>query len=930
MKCLALWIVIVASVEPAAAQSITATTGAVNGVLTDTSKAVVPGVTVNLSGPALITVQTTATDDAGVYRFSAVPPGDYAMTFALSGFATVVREGVSVGLGFTASVDVELRPGGVSESVLVIGSPVIDLASTEVTAHFDSDKLTALPGARDVFAVLANTPGVAVAKMDVGGNGALAVQEYAAYGLRATSGVSRYEVEGLRTGQANGINDIYLPDLASFAEVAVKAVGHSAAIPVPGTLVQHISKSGGNVFRGSAYADFQSDAWEATNIDDDQIARGVSGGPGLDARDVNRLQRFRDFTADAGGYLKKDKAWWYAAYRDTDVRQRYAWLLDTSGTLLARVGTGKVTYDLTPRQKLVGYLQHETFEQSSWFQAGANQPLQTSDALPSLAFPVTLWKGEYNAAVTDAFYVEARIGRYLAATPLTPKSLDPRIADVGANTVRGGGTATDRRISRPQANGSLSVTKDGWRGSHTFRIGGEYMLEHVDFHFLGYGNPCNCVSTLNNRVPAQVQIALGRNVSSNDLVTAAGFVDDTWRIHRRLTLSLGVRLDRYQPALPQQEGPTGQTFAAIDPVLTFNNWAPRLGMSIDLTGDGRTVLKLYYGRFWLYPAAAFTTAFNPNPPGWTRTHLWTNDANGNGQWDPGEEGSAISVSGGSASTRLDPDIVNTQVHQTTFYVEREIAADVTVRTGVVVNARRDPYGTFNVSRPLSAYTVPIAVVDPGPDGRPGSADDGATVTAYDLTPESLVVPPVNVTTNLPDSDSDYYTWEITATKRQSARWSLLASFTNTWNREAALGTGNDFTPNALVNATDRQLRFTTWQAKLYATINLPLDVRVIPIVRSQSGTPFARTFVRTLGYGNATIKAEPIDANRTPDITLFDLRTEKAFRIARTRVMGFVDVYNIFNNNGDQLLTTSSGTAWLRPNTITGPRIVRIGARLEW
>ena len=56
---------------------------------------------------------------------------------------------------------------------------------------------------------------------------------------------------------------------------------------------------------------------------------------------------------------------------------------------------------------------------------------------------------------------------------------------------------------------------------------------------------------------------------------------------------------------------------------------------------------------------------------------------------------------------------------------------------------------------------------------------------------------MNLTTNLPDSDSEYYTWEITATKRQSARWSLLASFTHTWRREAALGTGNDFTPNAL-------------------------------------------------------------------------------------------------------------------------------------
>ena len=85
--------------------------------------------------------------------------------------------------------------------------------------------------------------------------------------------------------------------------------------------------------------------------------------------------------------------------------------------------------------------------------------------------------------------------------------------------------------------------------------------------------------------------------------------------------------------------------------------------------------------------------------------------------------------------------------------------------------------------------MPVAVSDPGPDGRLGSADDGATLTAYHLTAEALTRAPVNLTTNLPDSDSEYYTWEITATKRQSARWSLLASFTHTWSREAALGTG---------------------------------------------------------------------------------------------------------------------------------------------
>ena len=154
-----------------------------------------------------------------------------------------------------------------------------------------------------------------------------------------------------------------------------------------------------------------------------------------------------------------------------------------------------------------------------------------------------------------------------------------------------------------------------------------------------------------------------------------------------------------------------------------------------------------------------------------------------------------------------------------------------------------PYGTINISRPLSAYGVPVSVVDPGADGRVGSADDGPTMTAYGLLPEALAMPPVNVTMNLPNSDSEYYTWEVTASRRQAAWGSLLASFTRTWNREAALGTGNDFTPNALVNATGNQLRFTTWQAKLHATVNLPADVRLVPVVRSQSGTPY-RTNVR--------------------------------------------------------------------------------------
>ena len=251
-----------------------------------------------------------------------------------------------------------------------------------------------------------------------------------------------------------------------------------------------------------------------------------------------------------------------------------------------------------------------------------------------VVFPVSVWKGEYNAAVTDAVYVEARVGGYLSDFAATFKGTDPRVADIGANTVRGGSVSQERLINRPQANGSMSFLKTGWGGTHTFRIGGEYMNDRLVAPTEGYGNPCNCQSTLNNGAPAQVQIRLGPNVSKNALTTAAGFVDDAWRLNGRVTLSLGMRLDHYQPILPEQQGPAGQTFPAMDPVLTFNNWAPRVGMSTDLTGDGKTVLKLHYGKFWVYPGTNFTSALNPNPSGWSQTYAWTNDANANGRWDP--------------------------------------------------------------------------------------------------------------------------------------------------------------------------------------------------------------------------------------------------------------------------------------------------------
>jgi hypothetical protein len=245
------------------AQTVSTTTGAINGTLTDATKAVLPGVTVTLSGPAVMGTPTVVTDQSGFFRLPSLAPGDYKLTFELAGFGAVTRENVHISLGFTATVNVEMSPGSVAETINVSGgSPVVDLQATNVTTHFDAEKLATLPGSRDFWGVIAQTPAVAMSRVDVGGSGALTQQSYTAYGLSSGGGVNRGEVEGVMVneGSGGGGSDMYYTDYGSYAEIAVNAVGNSAEMPNPGVLSQLISKAGGNAYHGDLYADYENDS----------------------------------------------------------------------------------------------------------------------------------------------------------------------------------------------------------------------------------------------------------------------------------------------------------------------------------------------------------------------------------------------------------------------------------------------------------------------------------------------------------------------------------------------------------------------------------------------------------------------------------------------------------------------------------------------
>jgi hypothetical protein len=366
----------------------------------------------------------------------------------------------------------------------------------------------------------------------------------------------------------------------------------------------------------------------------------------------------------------------------------------------------------------------------------------------------------------------------------------------------------------------------------------------------------------------------------------------------------------------------------VPDLVTWNHVAPRIGAIYDLFGKGKTALKVNYGTYYYNPSTILAASLNPNQALWSYRYRW-DDVNSDRLFQSNEQGVLLQNVGGTASIAIDPELENTYTRRATAMVEHELLPNFGVRTGFVWVGVRNQRTNVNLNRPYSAYTVPIPVLDPGPDGRAGTADDGGTMTAFNLDPAFVGLPTTNLTKNVPDAKDDYYTWELTGDKRMTGGWSLNASFAHTWNRQANLGAYTN--PNLAITRADGRDYSTLWQAKLSATFSLAHEIRVSPLVRHQSGTNFGRTFNATLNSGSTTLLAEPFDSNRVRHPTIVDVRAEKGFRFAgNRRLAGFFDLYNIFNSNAENSIGTASGASYLRPLSIIAPRVLKLGVKLDW
>ena len=944
---------------------VSSTTGAINGRVTDNTGGVLPGVTVTASSPSMQGVRTSVTTDSGEYRFPAVAPGTYRLVYELAGFGTVNREGVNVGLGFTATVNIELAVATLQETVTVSGeSPVVDVSTTTTASNFGEARLAALPNARDFWTVLAASPAIVMNRIDVGGSAAGTQTGYAAYDTKEDQ--HRPMVEGIVNTEGTGAAGFYY-DYGAIDEVAVQTKGHTAEMPWPGIWSNFVSKSGGNQFHGKVYADYQNKSVQRENIPNDFTFLCPGGRCGnLTPSDLNRMERYYDINADVGGYVPglQDKLWWYGSVREQDILIQVPNFPVKPFETRLRNLTGKLTYALSQNNKLTAYAQGGQKLQPNRmdrFLVGASVARHSAE---ESTWEQRYWGHTYKAGYESVLgansFLELRGGQFKYEWPNFRYTEAPAYEDIGNQLVSGGNRDGWFNIpSRNQVAGSITYYKDGWGGSHNFKVGGEWFRETFTY-LRGDGVdgvfPGDVLHVLNNGAPTEVLLFQTPSQSEQGLRTTGLYVQDTWRMTDRLTVNVGLRFDRYRSFLPEQQGPSGGRFttgsptqyAEVSDVKTFNHPVPRVGLIFDVTGQGRTVIKANYATYFWNPGTTIANNLNPNSQDYYTRRAWS-DRDGDLLYDPGEEGVINQSFGGVGTTQLDPNLRNTQTREVSAWIEHELVPGVGLQGGYVYRQISDFRDRINANRPFSAYNVPVTLRDPGPDGVFNNSDDGANFQAFNLDAAARTAPVVNQLTNL-DAKGEYQTVEFGINKRQTGRWSIAAAMSKRWNRDHSTAYfGQNLrsvtapsTPNDLINTDDGQFVFSMWTAKINGSYEFPWQIRVTPALRFQSGQPYGRTILASaaygigggggINYGTARILREPIGTRTQDDIILLDVRAEKYFNVGSSsrRIGLFFDVYNLANSDAQQNITWNSGSAFERPTLIVPPTIARFGMKFDW
>ena len=383
-------------------------------------------------------------------------------------------------------------------------------------------------------------------------------------------------VEGMLGSENTSL--LFYTDYGSFEEVSINTAGNSAEMPGNGVYSLFIAKSGGNRYSGSVYIDYYNDSFSAVNIDADLIARGVTGSDTLRAEDTNRTKIIRDFNADLGGYIVKDKLWWYGSYRySVNQVARPNFPVRPQDTQVSIVPEG----DLQPQLQQQAVWLHQPQQQETARSdqcrsdlSGRRQHME-SDRIPGRRL-------ESRIQLDVVAFRILRDPRRQLLLQLDQRGEDRSAALRGSRHARRFGKRAGL-LQRTQTTSGVCdrqlVQECGWQPQPAeWRRGYGRVARRVQEG----GRPGNVVHGMRSGAPAEVTLWETPNSSLSGLRTYAAFIQDTWRINNRLTITPGLRFDRFRDYLQKQDHTNpfnGQVtpFPAVDNVYDTNNWGPRSG-----------------------------------------------------------------------------------------------------------------------------------------------------------------------------------------------------------------------------------------------------------------------------------------------------------------------------------------------------------------
>ena len=602
------------------------------GVVRDTTGAVLPGVTVEASSPALIEkVRTAVTDEQGQYRITDLRPGIYTVTFSLTGFSVVKREAIELTTNFTATVNAELRVGALEETVTVSGqSPVVDIQNVVQQKVLTRDLLDTLPTSRGLAAFSNLIPGATSSSVpDVGGSSGDLFVTMALHGGRP--GDQRIGYDGFRSNNVHagggGAGYTMYVNPGSVEEVSVALDNLSAESEVGGVKIDVIPREGGNTFTGSFFATGTNGGLQSDNLSADLMAQGLTA--------VGQVRNIWDVNPAFGGRIVRDRLWFYTAHRwwgnETEIPNAYFnatpldWTchtrdldrpaFDDKGQ---RSNLVRFTWQASPKNKVSVYYDNQ-WQVLNYY--GASASVSPEAATQWFHEPNYTVQGKWSAPVTSRLLFEGGVGFVLynrsmyRVPPVTPDTIS--VTELSTNLTYRAAPV----YQAPSVRDTLLSEMYNERfivsyvtGTHAFKTG--VVLAHGRQVRPSVVNGDMTYQFLNGAPRTVILRATPLREEHRFFPDLGIFLQDQWTVKQRLTLNLGLRYTHHNAWVAATQLPAGtfvpaRQYPEVRDVPNWTDLTPRLGAAYDLFGDGKTAIKVSFGEYLITETTATADANNP-------------------------------------------------------------------------------------------------------------------------------------------------------------------------------------------------------------------------------------------------------------------------------------------------------------------------------